>query len=458
MRTDVEVIDAVTRLEGPLLFLKRTVNTGLNEAVEVEDSEGHVRLGRVVTLDEEIVTIEVLESTAGLGLSDTRVRFTGESLHFALGPGILGRVFDGVGRVIDGGPPVSAEKSLRIDGLAISPAARATPRDFIETGISSIDLMNSLVRGQKLPIFSGAGLPHDRLAMQIAHPGAYSRYCCGRVRHGICRHWRTLRYGGIFSQGHGRQRSAGTCGVVSEPCVRLQYAAPAGPRYALTAAEYLAFMEGKHVLAILTDMTNYCEALREVATAREEVPGRRGYPGYMYTDLATIYERAGRLRGHAGSVTQLIILSMPDDDITHPIPDLSGYINRRPDRAVPRAAPSGCLSAYRRAAQSEPTHECRHRRRQNSASDHRQVADQLYALYAVGRDLRRLVAIIGVASLSASDSRYLEFADAFEKRFVNQDRSRSITETLDIAWDLLRMFPEEDLKRIDPDLIAAYLH
>jgi V/A-type H+-transporting ATPase subunit B len=326
MRADVYAAAAVTRIDGPLLFLRRTVDAGLNEAVEVEDSAGRRRLGRIAALDHELMTVEVLESTSGLSLSDTRVRFLGEPLHFAVGADIMGRIFDGVGRVIDGGPPVSAARKLRIDGMTINPAARAMPRDFIETGVSTIDLMNSLVRGQKLPIFSGAGLPHDQLAIQITHQA--------RLRDAHAGEFVVVFVAvGVPYDTAERFRSAmENSGALEHTVLFLNLASDSStqrllsPRYALTAAEYLAFEQGKHVLVVMTDMTNYCEALREVSASHGEVPSRKGFPGYMYSDLATLYERAGSMEGVPGSLTQLPILTMPSDDITHPIPDLTGYI------------------------------------------------------------------------------------------------------------------------------------
>ncbi len=329
MKADVYADGAATRLEGPLLFLKRTVNVGLNEAVEVEDGKGNVRLGRISAIDDDSLTVEVLESTAGLGLEDTRVRFLGEPLTFAVGPEMLGRIFDGVGRVIDDGPPVPAENVLRIDGLSINPVARDRPTDFIETGISTIDVMNSLVRGQKLPIFSGAGLPHDQLAIQIAHQA--------RLRKSSKQTADTDEFAMVFVaigvpyDSAERFRSAmEASGALEHTLLFLNLASDSStqrllcPRYALTAAEYLAFEQGKHVLVLMTDMTNYCEALREVSASHGEVPSRKGFPGYMYSDLATLYERAGSIRGVSGSLTQLPILTMPSDDITPS--------NTRPDR------------------------------------------------------------------------------------------------------------------------------
>jgi V/A-type H+-transporting ATPase subunit B len=440
-------------VSGPLIFADRATGVHLNEVVEVVTPDGGIRRGQVLEVDHERAVIEVYAGTHGLDVATTRVRLGGDAARLAVGLGLLGRMLDGSGDPIDGGPPVMPEAFWDVNGLPINPAARAYPREFIETGIGAIDGLNTLVRGQKLPIFSGFGLPGGELAARIAtqaQVAAQEDFVVVFAAIGIT-HREAAFFRTTFEDSGKLHRTVLFMNLADDPTIERLLT----PRLALTAAEYLAFQRDLHVLAILTDMTNYCEALREVATAREEVPGRRGYPGYMYTDLATIYERAGRLHGHAGSVTQLIIVSMPDDDITHPIPDLSGYITEGQivlSRELHRAGNSPpidvlpSLSRLMNAGIGEG----------KTRRDHRQVADQLYALYAAGRDLRRLVAIIGEASLSASDGRYLEFAEVFERRFVNQDRSRSITETLDTAWDLLRMFPEEDLKRIDPDLIAAH--
>jgi len=348
MKVDVYADGAATRLQGPLLFLKRTVNVGLNEAVEVEDGKGNVRLGRISAIDDDTLTIEVLESTAGLGLDDTRVRFLGEPLSFAVGPEILGRIFDGVGRVIDDGLPVPAEMTLPVDGLSINPAARERPTDFIQTGISSIDILNSLVRGQKLPIFSGAGLPHDQLAIQIAQQAQLRKFDA-RGKASTVDSTLAMVFVAIgvpYDSAEHFRAAMETSGALEHTVLFLNLASDSStqrllcPRYALTVAEYLAFELGKHVLLIMTDMTNYCEALREVSASHGEVPSRKGFPGYMYSDLATLYERAGSIKGVAGSLTQLPILTMPSDDITHPIPDLTGYITEGQivlDRELDRA-------------------------------------------------------------------------------------------------------------------------
>jgi len=455
MRTRLIVDGAATRLEGPLLFLKRTVETSLNEAVEVIGTDGRARLGRVVTLDEQHMVIEVLESTSGLALSQTRVRFFGEPLHFAVGPGILGRVFNGVGQVIDGGPPVAAQTRLRIEGLPMNPVERDTPRDFIETGISTIDLMNSLVRGQKLPLFSGGGLPHDRMAVQIASNA--------KLRSEQAEEF-VIVFAGIglpYESAEFFRRSLEESGALARTALFLNLASDSStqrlltPRFALTAAEYLAFSEGKHVLAILTDMTNYCEALREVSSSHGEIPSRKGYPGYLYSDLATLYERAGRLRGRAGTLTQLPILTMPADDIGHPIPDLSGYITEGQiviDRELDRRGtypPVKVLPSLSRLMKDGTGEKYTH-------ADHPALASQLFAAYARGMQARILAGVVGEDGLSDTDKRYLEFGRAFEDQLVNQDTARGLEESMDIGWRILSVLPRAELTRLSDTQLDAH--
>jgi len=462
MKADVYVDGAATRLEGPLLFLKRTVNVGLNEAVEVEDGKGNVRLGRISAIDDDSLTIEVLESTAGLGLDDTRVRFMGEPLTFAVGPELLGRIFDGVGRVIDDGPPVPAEKALRIDGLSINPAARDRPTDFIETGISTIDIMNSLVRGQKLPIFSGAGLPHDQLAIQIAHQAHLRK--TGKHAPGSDEFAMVFVAIGVPYDSAERFRSAmEASGALEHTLLFLNLASDSStqrllcPRYALTAAEYLAFEQGKHVLVLMTDMTNYCEALREVSASHGEVPSRKGFPGYMYSDLATLYERAGSIKGVPGSLTQLPILTMPSDDITHPIPDLTGYItegqivlDRELDRAdiYPPVKVLPCLSRLMKDGTGEGfTHK-----------DHPDLANQLYAAYARAVHVRVLASVVGREGLTETDRLFLDFGDSFEADFIHQQGMRSLEAGMEIGWQLLRTLPASELYRLNDRQIEEYIN
>jgi len=461
MKADVYVDGAATRLEGPLLFLKRTVNVGLNEAVEVEDGKGNVRLGRISAIDDDSLTIEVLESTAGLGLDDTRVRFMGEPLTFAVGPELLGRIFDGVGRVIDDGPPVPAEKTLRIDGLSINPAARDRPTDFIETGISTIDIMNSLVRGQKLPIFSGAGLPHDQLAIQIAHQARLRK--TGKHAPASDEFAMVFVAIGVPYDSAERFRSAmEASGALEHTLLFLNLASDSStqrllcPRYALTAAEYLAFEQGKHVLVLMTDMTNYCEALREVSASHGEVPSRKGFPGYMYSDLATLYERAGSIKGVPGSLTQLPILTMPSDDITHPIPDLTGYItegqivlDRELDRAdiYPPVKVLPCLSRLMKDGTGEGfTHK-----------DHPDLANQLYAAYARAVHVRVLASVVGREGLTESDRLFLDFGDRFETDFIHQQGERSLEAGMEIGWQLLRSLPTSELYRLNDRQLEEYI-
>lgn len=456
MRAEVYAMGAATRIEGPLLFLKRTVDAGLNEAVEVEDGNGNIRLGRIAALDEDSLTVEVLESTTGLALDDTRVRFLGEPLQFAVGPDILGRVFDGVGRIIDGGPPISAAETLNIDGLILNPASRTMPTDFIETGISTIDLMNSLVRGQKLPIFSGAGLPHDRLAIQIAHQ-AHIRgsdaeefalvFVAIGVSYDVADHFR---------------RAMEETGALEHTVLFLNLASDSStqrllsPRYALTAAEYLAFVEGKHVLVIMTDLTNYCEALREVSASHGEVPSRKGFPGYMYSDLATLYERAGSIRGIDGSLTQVPILTMPSDDITHPIPDLTGYITEGQivlDRDLDRAdiyPPVRVLPSLSRLMKDGTGEGFTH-------ADHPALANQLYAAYAHAIHVRVLASVVGREGLSDIDQQFLDFGQQFEQQYVNQETARTLEQSMEIGWQLLRSLPKSELNRLSDEQIANYI-
>jgi V/A-type H+/Na+-transporting ATPase subunit B len=456
MRADVYATGTATRIEGPLLFIRRTVNAGLNEAVEVEDTGGRVRLGRIAALDHDILTIEVLESTAGLSLSGTRVRFPGEPLHFAVGPDLQGRVFDGVGRVIDGGPPVSATRSLRIDGLAINPSERAVPTDFIETGISTIDLMNSLVRGQKLPIFSGAGLPHDRLAIDIAHHARLRGHAAGDFVMVF------VAIGVPYDTAERFRSAMENSGALEHTVLFLNLASDSStqrllcPRYALTAAEYLAFVEGKHVLVVMTDMTNYCEALREVSASHGEVPSRKGFPGYLYSDLATLYERAGSLKGVPGSLTQLPILTMPSDDITHPIPDLTGYITEGQivlDRELDRAdifPPVKVLPSLSRLMKDGTGKGYTH-------ADHPALANQLYAAYARAVHVRVLASVVGRDGLSSIDRQFLDLGEHFERELVQQQGARTLEQSMEIGWQLLRTLPKTELHRLSDRQIAQYI-
>ena len=454
MRPTVE--GAATRLEGPLLFLRRTLDVGLYDAVEVRGEDGRPRLGRIAAIDEQFITIEVLESTAGLSLEGSVVRFRGEALSFGVGPGILGRVFNGVGEVIDGGPPVAAHCHVPIDGLPINPVARALPRDFIETGISTLDLMNSLVRGQKLPLFSGGGLPHDRLAVEIA---GHARllgdeavdfaivFASIGVPYDSAEYFRRS-----LEQGGALERTALFLNLASDSSTQRLLT----PRYALSAAEYLAFECGKHVLVIMTDMTNYCEALREVSSSKGEIPSRKGFPGYMYSDLATLFERAGCLRDAKGTLTQLSILTMPADDIGHPIPDLTGYITEGQivlSRDLDRRGiypPVNVLPSLSRLMKDGTGGTYTH-------PDHPALASQLYAAYARAAQARVLASVVGVEGLADTDRRYLRFGTRFEQTLASQDEARSLHKSMELGWALLAELPTSELTRLSDKQIAAHI-
>ena len=448
---------AAARLEGPLLFLRRTLDVGLGDAVEVSGRDGLPRRGRVAALDDALVTIEVLESTAGLNLPDAVVRFLGEPPTFGLAPTMLGRVFNGVGRSVDGGPPIAAVERRRSDGLPINPVARAGPRDFIETGVSTLDLMNSLVRGQKLPIFSGGGLPHDRLAVEIARHA--------RLRGAAKDDGFAIVFAGIgvpHDSAEYFRRSLEQSGALERTALFLNLASDSStqrlltPRFALTAAEYLAFGCGKHVLAILTDMTNYAEALREVSSSKGEIPSRKGFPGYLYSDLATLFERAGTLRGHRGTLTQLSILTMPADDISHPIPDLTGYITEGQivlSRDLDRRGvypPVDVLPSLSRLAKDGTGGTYTH-------PDHPALASQLYAAYARAVQARVLASVVGEEGLAGVDRRYLAFGDAFESQLVHQEAPRTLEQSMGLGWRLLAALPRSELSRLSDAQIAEHL-
>lgn len=443
--------EIANRAEGPLLFLSRALDVGLNEAVEVEGADGSVRLGRIAALDQDSITVEMLDDTAGLALAGTRVRFFGEPLRFQVGPGLLGRVFDGVGKPLDGGPPLAAERAYRVDGLPIKPTARVAPNEFLETGFTAIDLMNSLVRGQKLPLFSGGGLPHDRIAVDIA---------CNARLPGESDDSESFA---IVFAGIGIPHDSAELfreemekrGALARTALFLNLASDSSaqrlltPRFALTAAEYLAFTEGKHVLVILTDLTNYCEALREVSASRGEIPSRKGYPGYMYSDLATLYERAGRIRGRAGSVTQIPILTMPNDDITHPIPDLTGYITEGQivlDRDLHRRdiyPPIRVLPSLSRLMKDGIGQDRTH-------PDHPALAAQLYASYSQAQQSRVLAGVVGEEGLTENDRKLLAFGDAFERQVIHQGvEARTLEESMTVGWSVLRDLPRAELHRLD---------
>lgn len=448
----------VTKVSGPLIIVEGVSGAAYGEVVEIITPSGEVKRGQVLDAHEDRAVVQVYEGTRGIDTLQTRVRFTGETVKFGVGVELLGRVFNGRGEPIDGGPRPLFEDKWDVHGAPINPSAREYPSEFIQTGISAIDGMNTLVRGQKLPIFSGSGLPHNDLAAQIARQSKvlgeeeeFAVVFCGM---GIT-HEEAAFFMRDFERTGALERACMFLNLANDPAIERILT----PRLALTAAEYLAFIQGMHVLVILTDMTNYAEALREISAARGEVPGRRGYPGYLYTDFATIYERAGRIKGKKGSITQMPILTMPGDDITHPIPDLTGYITEGQlvmDRELHHKGiypPINVLPSLSRLMKDGigPG---------RTREDHSDLSNQLYAAYAEGKDLRALVAVVGEEALMERDRRYLEFADRFEREFINQrrDEDRPIEVTLDLGWELLRGLPEAELKRVDPKFIAKYLH
>jgi len=451
----------ITEISGPLVFAEVDEPIGYDEIVEIETPAGDTKRGQVLESSEGLVAIQVFEGTTGID-RNASVTFLGETLKMPVTEDLLGRVLDGSGQPIDGGPEIVPDERRDIVGAAINPYSREYPEEFIQTGVSAIDGMNTLVRGQKLPIFSGSGLPHNDLALQVARQATVpeeeeggeeaSEFAVIFGAMGI-----TAEEANEFMEDFERtgalERSVVFMNLADDPAVERTVT----PRLALTTAEYLAFDKGYHVLVILTDMTNYCEALREIGAAREEVPGRRGYPGYMYTDLAQLYERAGRIEGREGSVTQIPILTMPGDDDTHPIPDLTGYITEGQiyvDRDLNSQGvqpPVNVLPSLSRLMDDGIGEGL-------TRADHADVSDQMYAAYAEGEDLRDLVNIVGREALSERDNKYLDFAERFEDEFVDQGftTERSIDETLDIGWDLLSMLPKEELNRIDEELIEQY--
>jgi len=441
--------------KGSLLFVKSMTGIKYGEIVEI-DVEGDVRLGQVIDVSRDAAVIQIFGSSLGVQPGKSAVRFYGETLKLGVSTDMLGRIFDGLGRPIDGGPPIIPEDYLDIHGAPLNPALRIPPSEPIETGISVIDGLLTLVRGQKLPIFSGSGLPHNRIAMQIVRQatvrGKEEKFAVVFAAIGVTHEEVYYFLSELKSMG-ALDRTIAFIAPASATTVEKL----AAPRVALTAAEFLAWKHDMHVLTILTDMTNYCEALRELSAAREEVPGRRGYPGYMYTDLATMYERAGRVVEKRGSMTIMPILTMPDDDITHPIPDLTGYItegqivlSRDMWRRGIYPPVDVFLSLSRLMKEGIGPGKTR--------EDHKEVFAQLIAAYAEGQYLRELSAIIGVESLTERDRKFLKFADEFERRFINQGERerRSFEETLDLGWELLAMLPEEELKQISPTTMRKY--
>ena len=446
----------ISEVAGPLMVVKGVEDVGYDELGEIELANGELRHCKVLELNGTDAVVQLFENSAGMNLKESKVRFLGHGNQLGVSLDMLGRVFDGMGRPIDGGAEIIPDRYMDINGLAMNPAAREYPSEFIQTGVSAIDGLNTLVRGQKLPLFSGSGLPHANLAAQIARQakvrGSNSKFAVVFAAVGI-----TYEEAEFFMTDFRRSgaidRSVMFLNLANDPAVERI----ATPRMALTAAEYLAFEQNMHVLVIITDITNYCESLREVSAARKEVPGRRGYPGYLYTDLATMYERAGKKKGIDGSITMIPIVSMPEDDITHPIPDLTGYITEGQiilSRDLYRKGitpPIDVLPSLSRL-KDKGIGECKTRK------DHADVLNQLFALYARGKECKELMAILGEAALSDVDKLYAKFADEFENKYVSQgyEKDRSIEETLDVGWELLRTMPRSELKRVHDEYLDEF--
>ena len=444
------------QIDGPLLFLDGLTGVAFDEVVEITAPSGEQRLGQVLEVTETAAVVQVFAGTTGLSNAATRVRFTGEGLTIPVGRQTLGRVFDGLGRPKDGLPPVLSNARLDVNGAPINPFARQYPRDFIQTGITSIDLMNSLVRGQKLPIFSGNGMPHNRIAAQITRQAKLLDrdvsfaivFAAMGVKYDVARFFiDSFEQSGVLSD------VVMYLSLADDPSVERLVT----PRAALTCAEYLAFEEDMHVLVILTDMTNYCEALREIATARSEIPSRKGYPGYLYSDLASLYERAGRVQGREGSITQVPILTMPSDDISHPVPDLTGYITEGQivlDRELfqrgvyPPVAGLPSLSRLMKDGIGK----------ERTRDDHPHVASQLFAAYSHVKDIRALASVIGEEELSPLDKLYMKFGEQFERTVISQDEfeDRTIEGSLELGWDALGVLPRSELYRVSEEELAQY--
>ena len=448
----------IREVVGPLMLVEGVSGVKYDELVEIEQANGEKRSGRVLEVDGDKAMVQLFESSQGLKISTSKARFLGRSIELSVSMDMLGRVFDGMGRPRDNGPEIIPEMRLDMNGSPINPAARDYPSEFIQTGISAIDGLNTLVRGQKLPVFSGSGLPHAQLAAQIARQakvlgGDSSNFAVVFGAIGI-----TFEEADFFISDFRRtgaiERAVLFMNLANDPAIERI----ATPRMALTAAEYLAYEKGMHVLVILTDITNYAEALREVSAARKEVPGRRGYPGYLYTDLATMYERAGRIRGKSGSVTQIPILTMPEDDKTHPIPDLTGYITEGQiilSRELYRRGiepPIDVLPSLSRLKDKGIG-------AGKTREDHAPTMNQLFAAYSRGKEAKELAVILGDAALSDEDKLYALFAEAFEEKYVSQgyDTNRSIEETLNLGWELLKILPRSELKRIRDDMLDKYM-
>ena len=454
MRKEYRTIKEVA---GPLMLVDQVEGVKYDELVEIEQADGSIRRGKVLEINQDKALLQLFEGSQGLRIADSKAKFLGHSIELAVAPDMLGRVFDGMGRPIDGGAELIPEKRLDINGAPINPAARDYPNEFIQTGVSAIDGLNTLVRGQKLPVFTGSGLPHANLAAQIARQarvrGTDEGFAVVFAAVGI-----TFEEADFFTSDFRAtgaiDRTVTFINLANDPAIERI----ATPRMALTAAEYLAYDLGMHVLVIITDITNYAEALREVSAARKEVPGRRGYPGYLYTDLATMYERAGRIKDNAGSITMIPILSMPEDDITHPIPDLTGYItegqiilSRDPHRRG-LTPPINVLPSLSRLKDKGIG-------KGKTREDHADTMNQLFAAYSRGKDAKELAVILGDAALSDVDKLYAKFADAFEEQYVSQGfyTNRTIEETLEIGWKLLSILPRNELKRIRDAYLDKYL-
>ena len=446
----------VSRISGPIIIVENVRGVGYDEVVEVITPSGETRRGKVLEVTRKMAVVQVFEGTTGLSSTETRVRFLGKPLEIPVSTDMLGRIMNSFGEPIDGHPKPFTEELRDVNGAPLNPTAREYPRDFIQTGISAIDGMCSLVRGQKLPIFSGSGLSHNELAAQIVRQaqirGEGEEFYIIFVAMGL-RHDEAAFFRKSFEETGAIKNVAMFLNLAEDPPVERLIT----PRAGLTLAEYLAFEQEAHVLVVLTDMTNYCEALREVSSAMEEIPSRKGYPGYMYSDLASIYERAGRISGRKGSITQMPILTMPNDDITHPIPDLTGYITEGQivlERDLEKKGiypPINVLLSLSRLMKDGIG-------KGHTREDHADVASQLYAAYAQCNEIRALATIIGEEGLSSRDRDYLKFGEEFERRFIGQrkDENRTIEQTLEIAWDLLSILPEDELTRIHPEYIKKY--
>ncbi|MBN2049000.1 MAG: V-type ATP synthase subunit B [Spirochaetales bacterium] len=455
LKTGIEYI-GLHRVEGPLVFIRKTHPVGYRELLQCVDPKGNIRLGMVLDTTADMVVAQIFESTTGLTLPDTRVRFMGESLTLPVSEKMLGRSFNGLGRPIDGGPVPLGMEERDINGKPVNPTARQYPRDYIQTGISAIDGMNTLIRGQKLPIFSGNGLPHNDLAAQIARQAKVRGtatdfavvFAAMGVKHDVARYFiRSFEDSGVL------EKVALFLSLADDPSIERLLT----PRTALTLAEYLAFEKDMHVLVIMTDMTNYCEALREISTLRGEIPSRKGYPGYLYSDLAELYERSGMLAGFGGSITQVPVLTMPNDDISHPIPDLTGYITEgqivferemHGRNIYPPVAGLPSLSRLMKDGIGEGM----------TREDHPHLSAQLFAAYSYVKDVRNLASVIGEEELTPLDHQYLEFGEFFEGQFVSQAKNedRTMEETLDLGWKALKKLPAEELHRVTEEELMEY--